>query len=422
MKKYFKICCHFIVTRLYLIIGICDKSGGDIMKEKIQSGIHCLMEERHFVAIKKGLLSSYSFLLVGTLFLIPTICSWSIVYFNKLFLASVGLYSMYACFSIGESLGESYSLNARESGLYSVFAYIISILSLKDLSLDIFSMSLFIAIVSSIVVVEILRLISPVFNWNPLPDTIPSAVSHSFLSLLPCLILSILFGIILPQFHCMDLLIKLVYRLLLIMDHLSVLLLVVFFTTYFWFIGIHGATVISMILRPFWICMIQWNGIALIQGHSTFFISPEPLLQWFVWIGGSGTTLGLSFLLRFLMKSQHNQEIGKASWISSLVNINEPVIFGTPIVSHHLMIIPFVGVPLLCTILTWIAISTGWLHPICIMAVWTLPSPLGAFLSTGGDVHALVFNLGLIILSMIGYYPFIKIYDQRLLKEEKESQ
>ena len=393
------------------------------MNKRLQLWIDYLMKQRYLVAMKEGILSSYSFLLVGSLFLIPTLFSCFqeyAVYFKKLYIVSVGLFSIYVTFSMGEALGKSYEMNERESGLFSVFVYLISLFSLKSLSLNILALGLFIGIISSILTVETLRLTSRLKSWNPLPEIIPSAVSQAFVSLIPFLILCIVSGIILPQFHFIDFIVKGIYKIILLLDNLVVLLIVVFLTTYFWSVGIHGATVVSMILRPFWICMIQMNGLALIQGYQTFFISPEPLLQWFVWIGGSGTTIGLSFVFRFLMKSNHNKDIGKTSWISSLVNINEPIIFGTPIVSNKFMTIPFIVIPMLCVTITWFAFSSGWLHPICMMGVWTLPSPIGAFIVTGGDFRALLLNLGLIILSVVCYYPFAKIYDTYLLKEEQD--
>lgn len=394
------------------------------MSECIQSGIDYLMKQKYLVAMKEGILSSYSFLLVGTLFLIPTIFSISheyTVYFEKLYIVTVGLFSVYATFSMGEALGKSYDMNVRECGLMSVFVYLISLFSMESITLDVLGLGFFIGIILSILVVEILRFTFQVKSWDPLPETVPSAVSQSFMTLVPFLTLCILFGLVLPQFHCMDLLVRGIYQMMLWADNLVVLLLVVFLTTFFWSVGMHGVTVVSMILRPFWVCMIQMNGIALIQGHQTFFISPEPLLQWFVWIGGSGTTIGLSFVFRFLMKSEHNKEIGRTSWISALVNINEPVIFGTPIVSNKLMTIPFIAIPMLCATITWFAFSSGWLHPICMLGIWILPSPIGAFIVTGGDVRALLLNLGLIVLSIVCYYPFAKVHDNRLLKEENNK-
>lgn len=393
------------------------------MNKCLQLWIDYLMKQRYLVAMKEGVLSSYSFLLVGSLFLIPPLFSCFqeyAIYFKKLYIVSVGLFSIYVTFSMGEALGKSYEMNERESGLFSVFVYLISLFSLKSLSLNILALGLFIGIISSILTVETLRLTSRLKSWNPLPEIIPSAVSQAFVSLIPFLILCIVFGIVLPQFHFIDFIVEGIYQIILLLDNLVVLLIVVFLTTYFWSVGIHGATVVSMILRPFWICMIQMNGLALIQGYQTFFISPEPLLQWFVWIGGSGTTIGLSFVFRFLMKSNHNKDIGKTSWISSLVNINEPIIFGTPIVSNKFMTIPFIVIPMLCATITWFAFSSGWLHPICMMGIWTLPSPIGAFIVTGGDFRALLLNLGLIILSVVCYYPFAKIYDTYLLKKEKD--
>lgn len=390
----------------------------------IQPYIDRLMKQRYLVAMKEGLLSSYPFLLVGTLFLLPFSFPCLNNFYNgftRLYILSVGLFSVYSVFSMGEALAKSYQISERQAGLFSVFTFLLCLFSTKSLSLETFSFSLFIGIVSTIITVEILRVSQNVQSLNLFPETVPSAVSQSFVSLIPLANLCLVFGFVIPMSHCIDIFVKGVYYLLTIVDSLPMILIVVFLITYFWAMGLHGDTLVSLILRPFWICMLQYNGFLLLQGQPLLFTAPEPFLQWFVWIGGSGTTLGLAFSLRFFMKSKHNRGVGKTAWISSLVNINEPIIFGTPIVSHPLLMIPFILAPMLCSIITWIAFSNGWVAPLRIMAVWTLPAPIGAFLSTGFDLHAILLNIGLILISIICYYPFVKIYDNRLLEEEADE-
>lgn len=396
------------------------------INQYVQPFIDNMMKQRYLVAIKEGILAGYPFLLVGSVLLllayppIPFLSSYQ-NHLIILYELSVGLFGLYVTFSIGESLAKFYQMNQTQSGLFSVFTLLLSLYSTTHISLNILPYTLCVGILTTIITVEILRFSQKITTFHIFPDSIPSAVSPSFLSLVPLTLLFIFFGMILPMFPLIHHFIEIVKMILKIIDTLPMMLLIIFLITFFWSIGVHGATLISMILRPFWVCMLIYNGFVLIQGRTDFLISPEPFMQWFVWIGGSGTTLGLSFVMKYVSKSKHLREVGETSLMSSVFNINEPIIFGTPIVSNRIMMIPFIGVPMVCATMTWMAFAYRWIAPIRTMAVWTLPTPLGAFIATGLDLRAIIFNIILIVISALLYYPFVRVYDQQLMEEENNE-
>ena len=86
---------------------------------------------------------------------------------------------------------------------------------------------------------------------------------------------------------------------------------------------------------------------------------------------------------------------------------------------RQILIIPFIVVPMVCATIAWIFTSLNFVDKVVMTAPWTLPGPVGAYLATGGDWRAAVLNIFLIALSVILYYPFFKIYDKNLLKEEQ---
>ena len=114
--------------------------------------------------------------------------------------------------------------------------------------------------------------------------------------------------------------------------------------------------------------------------------------------------------------------VGKTAIVPSIFNINEPMIFGAPIVLNPMLIIPFIIVPLLNGIISYLFTSWGWVNHVVATAPWTLPGPIGAFLATGNDWRAAVLNIALIILSVVIYFPFFKMYDSQLLAEENETE
>jgi len=133
----------------------------------------------------------------------------------------------------------------------------------------------------------------------------------------------------------------------------------------------------------------------------------------------SGCTIGLAILLAFTAKSEYGSKLGKAIIMPSIFNINEPVIFGVPIVLNPVMMIPFIVTPMINATIAWFVTKAGLVGAVTITAPWTLPGPIGAFMATGGDWRAAVLNIVLIGVSVICYYPFVKIYDKNELDKEQ---
>ncbi len=139
-----------------------------------------------------------------------------------------------------------------------------------------------------------------------------------------------------------------------------------------------------------------------------------------MWIGGSGCTIGLAILLATRAKSSYGKTLGRTSIVSSIFNINEPIIFGCPIVLNPVLIPPFIIVPLVNATIAYFAAASGLINRVTSTPPWTLPGPIGAFLATNGDIRAALLNIVLIIISIVIYYPFFKVYDKKMLEEEKE--
>lgn len=149
-------------------------------------------------------------------------------------------------------------------------------------------------------------------------------------------------------------------------------------------------------------------------------MAPETFFQWFIWIGGAGATLGLVLCMLFFAKTKYTKTLGRTVLVPGLFNINEPVIFGMPIVLNPTLIIPFVIVPLVTATLSYFATVLGFVNPTYIMVPWTLPAPIGAYLATGGDWRAIILVLVNIAISFMIYLPFFKMYEQKLMQQENE--
>ncbi|HGL1899903.1 TPA: PTS transporter subunit EIIC [Streptococcus pneumoniae] len=138
----------------------------------------------------------------------------------------------------------------------------------------------------------------------------------------------------------------------------------------------------------------------------------------FVIAGGSGATLGLCLYIAFASKSEQLKAIGRASVVPALFNINEPLIFGLPIIYNPALAIPFILAPMVTATIYYVANSLNFIKPIIAQVPWPTPVGIGAFLGTA-DLRAVLVALVCAFAAFLVYLPFIRVYDQKLVKEEQ---
>lgn len=236
-----------------------------------------------------------------------------------------------------------------------------------------------------------------------------------------CLSFVIMGVLIYCGMHIYPMVLMLVNGIYLAINSIFGILVVVLITVFFWSTGMHGVAFISTLLRPFWLQMLMLNMASILGNQSPLYIGTEPFYQWFVWIGGSGTTLGLVVLMRYFSKSSHLRTLGKGAFKSGWVNINEQVIFGTPIVMNKVMMIPFFLTPCLCAVVSYI-----WIYPHSLLypsflSPWIFPFLLGGLISSGGVFRILILLIVLLIISIIVYLPFFLYYDKQLKRSEESG-
>ncbi len=254
-----------------------------------------------------------------------------------------------------------------------------------------------------------------------MPEAVPESVARSFEALTPAAIiiftLTILTYWLKIDLH--EIIGSIIKPILKFSDSWFSVIIIVFMITFFWSFGIHGDSIVGSIVRPLWLMLLEQNATALANGQHIPHIAAEPLYQWFIWIGGSGTTIGFAILLLLKSKSAYGKTLGKAAILPSIFNINEPIIFGAPIVLNPTLLPPFIIVPIVNASITYFAMATGLVNRVTSTPPWTLPGPIGAFLATNGDYRAVILSILLIIISIVIYYPFFTAYEKKLLAEEQ---
>ena len=438
-----------------------------LMEGRLAGPLEKLSNQRHLRAIRDGIIATLPLIIVSSLLMVIAFSynqmpeSWGIrqvIQDNAVaillpYRMSMYIMTLYAVFGIGYSLAKSYDLDGLSGAILAELTFLLTIVpvSIPDVTESISALAetnaelstflsalpsgyvipaeylgsagMFIGIISAFIGVEIYRFTQVKGFKITMPAAVPPAVARSFESLTPTIIIILGVSTITMWLgiNVHQLVGNLIKPLISVTDTLPSTLLIIFLIMFFWSFGIHGDSVVSSLARPIWLILLDQNTAAVASGGVATHIGVEPFLQWFVHIGGSGATLGLAILFCVKAKSKYGKTLGRTTILPSIFNINEPMIFGAPIVLNPMLLIPFIVTPLILATIAWIATAMNLVNCAVTIAPWTLPGPIGAYLACGGDWRAAVLNVILIIISIIIYYPFFKMYDNELLAEEKEA-
>ncbi|EIC85299.1 PTS sugar transporter subunit IIC [Serratia sp. M24T3] len=404
-----------------------------------------LSGQRHVVAIKDGFISSMPFLIVGSFMLLfahPPFSANSQWAFAQWWLGIVarhsdqimmpynmtmGIMAVYIAAAIAYNLAQSYKMNGFMAAMLSLMAFLVVASPQSNSALPVGSLGgegIFTAILVSLYSTELMHFLQKHNIGFKLPEQVPPKIRQSFDLLIPILAIFITlfplslfiqhqFGMLLPQ-AIMSVFAPIISA----SDSLPAILIAVLLCHLLWFAGIHGAVIVGGILQAFWLTNLGINQQELNAGQPITQIFIEPFWQFFIVVGGSGSTMGLVFLY-LRSKSAHLRSIGKLGLVPSMFNINEPVIFGSPVVMNPLLFIPFITAPLVNAVIAYTATRTNLVNHVVSLAPWTTPGPIGAAWSTGWDFRAIILVGVLLCISTLIYYPFFKMYEKQLIEQEE---
>lgn len=260
-----------------------------------------------------------------------------------------------------------------------------------------------------------------------MPDGVPPTVSQSFSDLIPISMVVIIFLIIRILFVLTPWNdpFTFIYTILQtplqnIGDSLGAMLIVYLVAHVLWLFGIHGTNVTGSVFNPILIVLSSENQVAVAAGQTPVHIINQQFQDLFATYGGGGSTLSLLIAMFFFCKSKRIKQLGKLAILPGVFGINEPVIFGLPIVLNPTLAIPFILIPLINIIISYITMFIG-LVPITngVILPWTTPPIISGFLASGWQGSVL--QIILIILGVFIYLPFIKAIDKEYLLEQGEN-
>lgn len=411
-----------------------------------------LGKQKHLQAISAGMMMTLGLIVIGCLFLIVAnppinldlvdkntgniflkmLIEWklfAVANYDVLtvpYNLTMGLMGMITSFGVAYCLAASYHMKASIYGIISMCCFLMVSAPIKDGTLAmgyLGSDGLFVALVISLLSVEISRFVSKKFVVK-FPDSVPSAVTDFVNSLLPLFMnIIIIYGLnivvvastgkALPQ-----LIMSILTPAIAGVDNIWVYMAIFAFSNVLWLFGINGTSIIFPIVFAAGIANTGLNGDLVQAGSDPTHIMNLQMFRYAI-MGGAGNTLGLVILM-CLSKSKHIKTIGRLSVVPGICNINEPVIFGGPIVLNPVLAIPFIVMPCITIGLGYLVQALGWVGMGYIVDPSFTPFMAQAFLSAL-DFRNVIFMFVLVLLSMAVYYPFFKVYEKTILDTETEG-
>ena len=190
---------------------------------------------------------------------------------------------------------------------------------------------------------------------------------------------------------------------------------------FFWFIGIHGPSIVEPAIAAITYANAEVNLNLLQQGMHADKILTSGTQMFIVTMGGTGATLVVPFMFMWLCKSKRNRAIGRASVVPTFFGVNEPILFGAPLVLNPIFFFPFIFAPIANVWIFKFFIETLGMNSFTANLPWTTPGPLGIVLGTNFQFLSFALAALLIVVDIVIYYPFLKVYDEQILEEERSG-
>lgn len=190
---------------------------------------------------------------------------------------------------------------------------------------------------------------------------------------------------------------------------------------FFWFVGIHGPSIVEPAIAAITYANAEVNLNLIQQGMHADKILTSGTQMFIVTMGGTGATLVVPFMFMWLTKSKRNRAIGRASVVPTFFGVNEPILFGAPLVLNPIFFIPFIFAPIANVWIFKFFIEALGMNSFTANLPWTTPAPLGLVLGTNFQVLSFILAALLIVVDVVIYYPFLKVYDEQILEEERSG-
>jgi cellobiose PTS system EIIC component len=401
--------------------------------------------QRHLVAVRDGFVSIMPLILAGsfavlfnnTLFKwIPFLTPLSGVNGN-VWWGTFAIMTLLVVFSIGYNLAKGYNVDALAAGLISVGAFLTvtpqahgnagwGYIHWGYLNAG----GLFTGILVSLIATEIFVKLRKKNLIIKMPDNVPPAVGKAFAAVIPGTVTLFVFGILafilasinVNSLH--DLIFNSIQKPLQGFGQgLGSAVLLATLMNLFWFFGLHGGNILDPVINAIYLPALETNAALVQQGAAATNLVTKSFFDSFVHLGGCGATLALILAIFLVSKKRKDyREVAKLGAPNGIFNINEPMMFGLPIILNPVLLIPFLLIPGILTTIAYMATVSGIVPPTYVQVPWITPVGISGFLATGGNIMGAILGLVNFAIATLIYMPFVMLAERidTDRKEEKE--
>lgn len=411
-----------------------------LLQEKLLPVAARLGNNKALVSIRDGITLTIPLLLIGSLLMVIAsfpIPGWE-KYLGDIGVAdylwkgvdsSFGLLGLVASFGIAYFMARQYKVDGIPAGIVSLSSFITVTPFIRGEAgagmptAFMASKGLFVAMILGLINGYIYQWF---INHNiqiKMPDGVPPAVSKSFSAIIPgavtivgwLIVYATLDKLSLPNLHEIAQ-VALGGPFGLLGNNVIGLLILIFLNSSFWFVGLHGGNVVNAVMKPLWLANLDANKVAYQTGETLPNIFTSVFMDNFVFIGGGGATIGLVLALGYLAHkkkaSKQLKTLAPITVIPGLFNINEPAMFGVPIVLNILLLVPFILAPMFNLLVAWGAMASGLVPLTYTDPGWTMPPVISGLLATG-SISGSLLQIVLIVLDVLLYLPFVIAIEKR---------
>ncbi|WP_461197868.1 PTS sugar transporter subunit IIC [Enterococcus sp. N249-2] len=425
------------------------------INDKVLPPVLKFVNTKAITALRNGMLYTMPFSIVGSIFLllanfpVQSVADWVTNsglgdYFNQAYGASFAIMAFFAVMGIAYSYVKAEGFEGLPAGMIGLVIFLLTMeSSVTDAD-------------SGITITNIIDktwtggqgmisaiLVGLFVGWGytwflkrdiriKLPEQVPTNVANSFTALIPAAVLTTVALVIYVFFDKVfnTTVVEWIYEVIQspmqgVTDSLGGALMLGFLVPFLWFFGVHGSTIVGGIMGP----ILQANSLAntaILESGKELTIAngghivTQQFLDQFMTVTGAGMTIGIVLYMVAFAKSAQFKQLGRLSMIPAFFNINEPIIFATPIVMNPIMVIPFILTPVVSGIITYFSLYTG-LVPLftAVQVPWTTPPIISGFLV--GGVRTAILQFVVLAIGFFIYYPFVRKVDSLNFKQETET-
>ncbi len=412
-----------------------------------------LNNNRFLSVLRDAFMLAFPLTIFGSIFVVLTnlpflnkfMSDGSIANFRDMFgiasSATMGIMSLFVVFGIGYYLSRSYEVEAIFGGAIALVSFLMltpfvvqpengelvtGVIPLDRLG----AKGMFLGMMTAFLATEIYRRMVQKNITIKMPPGVPPAVAKSFTALIPALItLTFFLGVnilVTQAFHTNmhDVIYKAIQAPLVgLGSGIIPTLIAIFVIQILWFFGLHGQVIINSVMDPIWNTLMIENLEAYTAGEAVPHIISKPFIEIYtVGMGGTGMTLSVVFAILVFMKSKQMKQVGKLGLGPGIFNVNEPIIFGLPIVMNPIIIVPWILAPMIVTLVSYFAMSSGMVPPPTGVAVpWTVPFFINGIMATNSLAGGLLQLVNMAIVFVI-WFPFLKTMDRINVQKEKDEE